>query len=102
MVVTDVITILSLLSLGGIIGVAGFRRLFRLDCLRWEYVRQNGCRWHRWQVLEQGPGQLDHVARVDVDGRPVHGLEHRVRDVGRSRDAQELSTVGDCHSRGLP
>jgi len=54
MVVTDVITILSLLSLGGIIGVAGFRRLFRLDCLRWEYVRQNGCRWHRWQVLEQG------------------------------------------------
>ncbi len=54
MVVTDVITVLSLLSLGGIIGVAGFRRLFRLDRLRWEYVRQNGCRWHRWQILEQG------------------------------------------------
>jgi hypothetical protein len=54
MVLTDVITIVSLLSLGGIIGLAGFRRLFRLDRLRWEYVRQNACRWHRWQSVDQG------------------------------------------------
>ena len=54
MVVTDVITVLSLLSLGGIIGAAGFQRLVRLDRLRWEYIRQNACRWHRWQSLEQG------------------------------------------------
>jgi len=54
MFVTDVITIVSLLSLGGIIGLAGFRRLFRLDRLRWEYIRQSACRWHRWQVIEGG------------------------------------------------
>lgn len=54
MVLTDVITVVSLLSLGGIIGLAGFRRLFRLDRLRWEYIRQNACRWHRWQVTEGG------------------------------------------------
>ena len=54
MVVTDVITVLSLLSLGGIIGAAGFQRLVRLDRLRWEYIRQNACRWHRWQTLEEG------------------------------------------------
>jgi len=54
MVLTDVITVVSLLSLGGIIGLAGFRRLFRLDHLRWEYIRQNACRWHRWQTLEEG------------------------------------------------
>lgn len=54
MVLTDVITVVSLLSLGGIIGLAGFRRLFRLDRLRWDYTRQNACRWHRWQVTEGG------------------------------------------------
>ena len=54
MVVTDVITLVSLLSLGGIIGAAGFHRLVRLDRLRWEYIRQNACRWHRWQIFEEG------------------------------------------------
>ena len=54
MVLTDVITVVSLLSLGGIIGTAGFQRLVRLDRLRWEYIRQNACRWHRWQIIEQG------------------------------------------------
>jgi hypothetical protein len=32
----------------------------------------------------------------------MHGGQHGVRDVGRSGNAQELSTVGDCHARGLP
>jgi hypothetical protein len=54
MVVTDVITVVSLLSIGGIIGAAGFRRLFRLDRLRWERIRQTACRWHRWQTVEGG------------------------------------------------
>ena len=43
----DVIALVSLLSLGGIIGAAGLLRLFRLDRLRWERIRQNACRWHR-------------------------------------------------------
>ena len=54
MVLTDIITFVSLLFLGGIIGAAGFLRLSRLDRLRWERIRQNACRWHRWQVLEGG------------------------------------------------
>jgi hypothetical protein len=54
MVLTDVITVVSLLSLGGIIGAAGFMRLFRLDRLRWERMRQSACRWHRWHVQEGG------------------------------------------------
>ena len=54
MVLTDVITVVSLLSLGGIIGVAGFRRLFLLDRLRWELIRQNACRWHRWEIRKEG------------------------------------------------
>jgi len=50
----DVIALVSLLSLGGIIGAAGLLRLFRLDRLRWERIRQNACRWHRWQIREGG------------------------------------------------
>jgi hypothetical protein len=54
MVLADVTTLVSLLSLGGIIGAAGFLRLSRLDRLRWEHIRQSACRWHRWQILEGG------------------------------------------------
>lgn len=54
MVLADVITVVSLFSLGGIIGAAGFLRLFRLDRLRWERIRQNACRWHHWRTLEEG------------------------------------------------
>ena len=54
MVLGDVMTLVSLLSLGGIIGAAGLLRLSRLDRLRWEYMRQDACRWHRWQVLKEG------------------------------------------------
>lgn len=54
MVLADIITFVSLLSLGGIIGAAGFLRLSRLDRLRWERIRQNACRWHRWQILKEG------------------------------------------------
>jgi len=54
MVLGDVMTLASLLSLGGIIGAAGLLRLSRLDRLRWEYMRQDACRWHRWQVLKEG------------------------------------------------
>lgn len=50
----DVLTLVSLLSLGGIIGAAGLLRVFRLDRLRWERIRQNACRWHRWEILEEG------------------------------------------------
>ncbi len=53
MVLTDVI-IVSLLSLGGVIGAAGLLRLSRLDRLRWEYIRQNACRWHQWHLMEGG------------------------------------------------
>ena len=50
------------------------------------------------QVHEQRPRQLEHGARVDVDRRPMHrGSRTGVRHVGRSGDAEELSTVGDCH-----
>lgn len=54
MVLADVITLVSLLSLGGIIGAAGLLRLARLDRLRWDYIRQNACRWHRWEIREEG------------------------------------------------
>lgn len=54
MVLADVMTLASLLSLGSIIGAAALLRLSRLDRLRWEYMRQDACRWHRWQVLKGG------------------------------------------------
>jgi len=31
----------------------------------------------------------------------VHRLQHGVRDIGRSGDAEELSTVADCHVGSL-
>lgn len=54
MVLADVITVVSLVSLGGIIGAAGFMRILRLDRLRWQQMRQNACRWHRWESVEEG------------------------------------------------
>lgn len=52
MVLGDVITVVSLVSLGSIIGAAGFMRLIRLDRLRWERMQQDACRWHQWQFSE--------------------------------------------------
>lgn len=54
MVLADVLTLVSLLSLGGMIAAAGISRLSRLDRLRWERMRHNACRWHRWQELKDG------------------------------------------------
>lgn len=79
MVLTDVITLVSLLSLGGIIGVAGFRRLFLLDRLRWEYIRQNACRWHRWQ-------------RIERENSLVCGLCGKKSSPSRDRDPETLSS----------
>jgi hypothetical protein len=54
MVLADVITLVLLLSLGGIIGAAGFLCLSRRDHLRWESIRQNACHWHRWRSAKRG------------------------------------------------
>ncbi len=54
MALPDLILSVSLLSLGGVFVGVGLRRLDRLDRRRVESSRQNGCRWHHWQVLEEG------------------------------------------------
>ena len=53
------------------------------------------------QVGEAAVGDADHLARVDVDGRPLHGGQHRVGHVGGPGDAQELSAVGDRHDEAF-
>lgn len=54
MVLPDIITSAYLLSLGGVIVGAGLLRLSRQDQARVEFHRQSACRWHQWQVLEEG------------------------------------------------
>lgn len=54
MALTNIITSICLLSLGGIIVGAGLLRLDRLDRRRLEAARQNACQWHHWQLLEEG------------------------------------------------
>lgn len=86
MLLADVLTLVSLLSLGGIIGAAGFLRLFRRDRLRGEYIRQNACRWHRWEILEEGPrSSVPSAAREAVGSirfanvmprRPLRGIPY--------------------------
>ena len=54
-----------------------------------------------WQIFEQAVRDGEHVARVDVDGRSMHRGEHRVGNVRRAGNAEELATPGDCHPLGL-
>ncbi len=54
MVLPNIITSVCLLSLGGIILGAGLLRLSLQDRQRMEYDRQSSCRWHHWQVLDDG------------------------------------------------
>ena len=63
-----------------------------------------------WQIGEQARCDAEHVARIEVDRRPVHGLEDFVRDIGRTGYRQELAAVAHGHGcvlrklrrRGLP
>jgi len=45
---------LCVLSLGVLIVGTGLRLLNRLDRLGMEYNKQNACRWHHWQMSEDG------------------------------------------------
>ncbi len=54
MTLANVITLMSFCSLGGIMIGVGLVRLARLDRLRMQYLRQEACRLHRWEVLEGG------------------------------------------------
>jgi hypothetical protein len=82
MVLTDVITLVSLLSLGGIIGAAGFARLFRLDRLRWERMRHDACRWHQWQFSE---GRASLICSLcGKRSRLINPSQDRGPDIGSS------------------
>src|SRR4029453_16520307 len=52
---------------------------------------------HLGQVLVERVGEVKHVARVDVDGRPVHGGQHGIGDVRGSGNIEELAAIGDAH-----
>ncbi len=54
MAVLNIATSLCLLLLGVVIVGSGLRLLDRLDRLQMEYNRQNACRWHHWQISEEG------------------------------------------------
>ncbi len=45
---------LCLLSLGVVIVGSGLRLVDRLDRLQTERNRQDACRWHHWQISEEG------------------------------------------------
>src|SRR5262249_3337339 len=59
---------------------------------------------HAAHVGEQRVRQLHQRADIDVDGRPLHGGKHAVRNVGRTRDRQEFTAGsnrhGNPHCRG--
>jgi len=82
MVLTDVITLVSLVSLGGVIAAAGFLRLSRLDRLRWDRIRQNACRWHQWQPLEGGTSLICALC----------GKRSRLVNPSRDRDPETISS----------
>ncbi len=54
MVLTNFTAYLCLFSLCVVFLGAGLLRLDRLDRRRMEYYRQTACRWHEWQISEEG------------------------------------------------
>src|SRR5262245_12389976 len=54
------------------------------------------------KIRKTAVGNADHFAGVDVDGRPVHGGQHIVGNVGRPRNTEELSAFADAHAWACP
>ena len=49
------------------------------------------------QVGDHRPGHLDQLALVDVRRRPVHRVQHPVRDDRRAGDGEEVAAAGEGH-----
>src|SRR3546814_7277468 len=49
------------------------------------------------QVLEAASGGLQQGAGVDLDGRAVHGIQHRIGHVGRAGNRQQFAAIAQGH-----
>ena len=49
------------------------------------------------EILQAAVGDSGQLLAIDVDGRPVHGLKHFVRNGGRAGKGQEFAAAAYGH-----